>query len=162
MASSSKSVPSPVEILLVEDNPDDATFVSEAIVDIKYPIRLNIAEDGARALDYLFQKDSFSNSLRPDLILMDLRPPLKSGLEVLKEIREDSSLSEIPVIVLTGSSEDMDRLAAYEFQANFFMVKPKGMEHWGALAKYLEDFWIKSISHHKNSPHSRKGSKTAK
>jgi two-component system, chemotaxis family, response regulator Rcp1 len=147
MMAKSKADSKPVEILLVEDNMDDALLFEETLKDIKFPTNLSIARDGEEALKFLYRQDSFAQSPRPDMILLDLRMPKKSGLQVLAEIKLDANLRTIPVLIFSNSNEDDVKSLAYKLEANFFIVKPSGLEQSAALAKYLEVFWIKRISH---------------
>lgn len=147
MAIRSKIDSRPVEILLVEDNLDDALLLAESLKDIKFPTHLNIAKDGEEALKFLYQQDSFAQSPKPDMILLDLRLPKKSGIQVLSEIKVDSNLRVIPVLIFSSSNEEEVKSLAYKLEANFYIVKPRDYEQSAALAKYLEEFWIKRISH---------------
>jgi two-component system, chemotaxis family, response regulator Rcp1 len=136
----------PVEILLVEDNQDDALLLAETLKDIKFPTHLSIAKDGAEALDFLFRQGSFTQSPRPDMILLDLRLPVKSGFQVLSEIKLDPNLKTIPVLIFSTSNEGEAKELAYKLEANFFIVKPSGLKQSIELAKYLEEFWIARVS----------------
>ena len=98
----------PVEILLVEDNKGDVGLIEEVFEEAKIRNNLHVAEDGEEALLYLHGEGKFSGSPRPDIILLDLNLPKKDGREVLREIKEDENLHNIPVIVLTTSDAEKD------------------------------------------------------
>lgn len=135
----------PIEILLVEDSQGDAVLMREVFKQSRFPIHLNITRNGEDALLFLRQKDPFSHALEPDLILLDLNLPKRDGREVLAEIKRDSDLKHIPLLVLTASQDDEDMRMAYEQHANLYLVKPLRMDHFSVLLKYLEDFWIKTL-----------------
>jgi CheY-like chemotaxis protein len=114
----------PVEILLVEDSPGDVRLTQETLKEGKIRNRLNVAWDGEEALAYLYRQGPFSEAVRPDLILLDLNLPKKDGRQVLTEIKQDESLRQIPVVVLTTSDAEQDVLASYDLHANCYIVKP--------------------------------------
>ncbi len=133
----------PFEILLVEDNPADAELMKNALENSRRPINVTVAPDGESALDYLRPHDLKSLHLSPDVILLDLSLPKKSGWEVLSTIKEDSGLKKIPVLILTGSRNDHDLLKARFSLADDFLMKPHDIPHFGALINYLEETWLK-------------------
>ena len=114
----------PVEILLVEDNPGDVRLTEEAFKEGKLSNNLSVAGDGVEALAFLRQEGEYASSPRPDLILLDLNLPLKSGHEVLREIKSDPAIRRIPVIILTTSSAEQDILSTYDLHANCHITKP--------------------------------------
>jgi CheY-like chemotaxis protein len=114
----------PVEILLVEDNVGDVGLIEEVFEEAKIRNNIHVAENGEEALRYLRGKGKFSGSPRPDIIILDLNLPKKDGREVLREIKEDSNLKNIPIIVLTTSTAEKDILRAYELHANAYVTKP--------------------------------------
>lgn len=134
-----------VEILLVEDDLGDRLLMQEVLKRSRFPIHLNTARDGEEAMSFLRREGNFSGVVEPDLILLDLNMPRKDGREVLKEIREDPRWGRIPVLILTTSRDEQDRVAAYQARANFFIVKPSDMDHLMQLVRYLEDFWFQTI-----------------
>jgi CheY-like chemotaxis protein len=113
-----------VDILLVEDSPSDALMTREALNQQKILNRLHIVEDGVEALAFLRREGKYAGSPRPGLILLDLNLPRKSGLEVLREIKEDSDLKTIPVVVLTTSKAEEDVLKSYGSHANVTSLNP--------------------------------------
>src|SRR4051812_24241643 len=117
----------PVEILLVEDNPGDVRLTIEALKEGKVRNRLNVAKDGVEALDFLYRRGAFANAPRPDIILLDLNLPRKDGREVLQEIKKDPKLRRIPVVVLTTSSAEEDVVRSYDLHVNCYITKPVDM-----------------------------------
>jgi two-component system, chemotaxis family, response regulator Rcp1 len=128
----------PVEILLVEDNPADVRLTEEALSEGKVANVLRVAEDGVVALEMLRRKDVPA----PDLILLDLNLPRKSGQEVLREIKDDPDLRRIPVVVLTTSSAERDILRSYELHANCYITKPVDLAQFLTVVKQIDDFWL--------------------
>jgi CheY-like chemotaxis protein len=131
-----------IHILLVEDSPDDVYFTEEAFAQSKIKNRLHVVEDGVEALMFLRKEGEFQNSIRPDLILLDLNLPKKSGREVLKEIREDSNLTDIPVVVLTTSNDERDVLKSYKLHANCYITKPVDFNKFIEIVNSIESFWF--------------------
>ena len=131
-----------MRILLVEDNPADAGLVQEAFKDAKVQCDLQIAEDGSKALNFLRRQGDFVNAGRPDLVLLDLNLPKKDGREVLRDIKADPALTEIPVIVLTTSDDEGDVHRAYRLHANCYMTKPLDFEDFIRKVRSIEDFWL--------------------
>lgn len=136
---------SAVEILLVEDNPADVRLTIEALKDAKVSNKLHVAVDGVEALSFLRREGEYADTVRPDLILLDLNLPKKDGLVVLSEIKEDESLKYIPVVVLTSSSEEKDILAAYDHHVNAYVTKPVDLNDFLNVVKGLEDFWLSIV-----------------
>jgi CheY-like chemotaxis protein len=132
----------PVEILLVEDSPSDADLTVEALSDSKVINNLHWVEDGVEALAFLRQQGKYSNAPRPDLILLDLNLPKKDGREVLAQIKADSSLKLIPVVILTTSAAERDILKIYELNGNCYVTKPIDLEQFIAVVKLIEMFWL--------------------
>jgi len=131
-----------VEILLVEDNPGDVDLTLEALEEAKLRNNVHVAKDGVEAMAFLRQEGDQSDAPRPDLVLLDLNLPKKDGREVLKEIKEDSTLKRIPVVVLTTSEVEEDVLDAYEYNANAYIVKPVDFQQFFRTIQSLEDFWL--------------------
>jgi CheY-like chemotaxis protein len=135
----------PVEILLVEDNIGDVGLIEEVFEEAKIKNILNIAEDGEEAMLYLRGKGRFSGSPRPDIIILDLNLPKKDGREVLREIKEDEKLHNIPVIVLTTSSAENDVLGAYGLHANAYITKPFDFDQFIKVVGSIENFWLEIV-----------------
>jgi CheY-like chemotaxis protein len=133
---------SPIEILLVEDNPGDVRLTQEALRDTKVRNVLRVARDGVEALAFLRREGKFAGVARPDVILLDLNLPRKDGREVLAEIKADEDLKSIPVVVLTTSSAERDILKAYELHANCYITKPVDLEQCIEVVRSIQDFWL--------------------
>jgi len=131
-----------VEILLIEDNPGDARLTQEALNDGKVKNNLHIVYDGVEATDFLFKRNKYKDAPRPDLILIDLNLPKKSGKEVLAEIKVDENLKSIPVIILTTSKAEVDILKSYKLHANCFLTKPIDLIKFFEMIKSIEGFWL--------------------
>lgn len=129
-------------ILLVEDNKGDVLLTLEAFEESKLNTQLSVAKNGQEALDFLHRKGDFSTAERPDLILMDINIPIYNGLEVLEEIKKDESLKEIPVIMLTTSSNQKDIESANKNYCNDYLNKPLDMEEFMVAIRKIEGFWL--------------------
>ena len=132
----------PIEVLLVEDSPGDVRLTQEAFKDAKVHINLQVASDGAKAMDFLNHQGKYSNVPRPDLILLDLNLPKKDGREVLEEIKESSTLKTIPVVVLTTSASNADILQSYRLHANGYITKPVDLDGFLKVVKSIDNFWL--------------------
>jgi len=132
----------PVEILLVEDSPDDAELMIEALREGNLDIRVSVVEDGEEAVHFLRQQNGYETSPRPDMILLDLHLPRKSGIEVLADIKEDSLLRRIPVIIMTSSDDERAFLEAYNLHANCCVSKPVDPDEYVLAVKKIETFWL--------------------
>jgi len=133
---------SPVEILLIEDNPGDVRLTQEALKESKVLNILNVVNDGVEALEFLRQEGKFANAKRPDLILLDLNLPKKDGREVMEEIKSDDSLKRIPVVVMTTSKAEEDIERMYSRHANCYITKPIDFEQFILVVKAIEEFWL--------------------
>ena len=131
-----------VDILLVEDNPGDVEIIREALTEWKVRNHLSVTIDGADALRFLRQQPPHDHSPRPDLVLLDLNLPKKSGREVLAEVKSDDNLKIIPVIVLTSSSSEEDIAKSYELHANSYIKKPLSFDQLLVAIKAIEEFWF--------------------
>jgi chemotaxis family two-component system response regulator Rcp1 len=136
---------SPVEILLVEDNPADVCLTRESLDSHRSWSNLSVAKDGVEALAYLRRQGKFAKAIRPDLILLDLNLPKKDGREVLSEVKADASLKLIPVVVLSGSAAEEDVLNAYRLHANCYITKPSDLQQFTKVAKSIENFWFTTV-----------------
>ena len=131
-----------IEILLVEDNPGDARLTLEAFKEGKVLNHLTVMKDGVEALAYLRRQGPYASAKVPDLILLDLNLPRKSGREVLIEVKADERLKKIPVVVLTTSADDQDVARAYNQHANCYITKPVDLEQFLRVVHSIEDFWL--------------------
>jgi chemotaxis family two-component system response regulator Rcp1 len=134
--------PVPVDILLVEDNEADVCLTQEVLSESKVRNNLIVVNDGMEALACLRRQGKYKNSVRPDLILLDLNLPVKDGREVLAQIKEDPELKRIPVVVLTTSKAEEDILRTYNLHANCYITKPVDLEQFVTVVRYIEDFWL--------------------
>jgi chemotaxis family two-component system response regulator Rcp1 len=132
----------PIELLLVEDNPGDVRLTQEALREGKVRNHLNVAVDGIEALAFLRREGQYANAPQPDLILLDLNLPKKSGREVLAEIKDDPDLRRIPVVILTVSKAEEDVLKSYNLHANCYVTKPVDLDQFLEVVKSIEDFWL--------------------
>jgi chemotaxis family two-component system response regulator Rcp1 len=135
----------PVEILLVEDNPGDVRLTQEALKESKMLNTLSVASDGIEALEFLRRQGKFANANRPDLILLDLNLPRKDGREVLDEIKSDEDLRRIPVVVLTTSKAEEDIIRMYTQHANCYITKPIDFDQFILVVKSIEEFWLSIV-----------------
>jgi len=136
----------PVEVLLVEDNPGDVRLTQEAFKDGRVLVNLNVASDGVQAMDMLNRRGPYADCPRPDLILLDLNLPRKNGREVLLEIKADSDLRRIPVIVMTTSKAEQDIHRAYNLNANCYITKPVDLDEFLHVVRSIEDFWLTIVT----------------
>jgi len=135
----------PIEILLVEDNPDDASLTVDALQEGRVRNNVTVIEDGVSALAFLHREGPYASAPRPDLILLDLRLPRKSGLEVLSEIKQHKSLRRIPVVIMTSSDDEKDKLAAYDRYVNCYITKPVDLDQFISAVKSIEHFWFNIV-----------------
>jgi len=135
----------PVEILLVEDNPNDVELALHALKKNKVSNRIHVARDGEEALDFIFGKDLSSggpSDQRPKMILLDLKLPKVDGLEVLKRLKTDPRTRSIPVIILTSSREERDIVKSYDLGVNSYIVKPVDFEQFTEAIRQLGLYWM--------------------
>jgi chemotaxis family two-component system response regulator Rcp1 len=130
-----------VTILLVEDNPSDVMLTQIAMKECKIANHLQVASDGEEALRILRGQEG-GNSLRPDLILLDLNLPRMDGRELLSELKKDESLCAIPVVVLTTSDAERDVLQSYQLHANAYITKPIDMDQFVRVVRAIDEFWF--------------------
>ncbi|WP_422773051.1 response regulator [Plantactinospora sp. WMMC1484] len=136
---------SPIEVLLVEDDPGDVLMTQEAFDEHKLRNRLTVVSDGAAALDYLRQQGEYADAVPPDLILLDLNLPRRDGREVLAEIKRDEQLCRIPVVVLTTSQADEDILRSYQLHANAYVTKPVDFERFISVVRQIDEFFVSVV-----------------
>lgn len=131
-----------VDILLVEDNPGDVLLTREALKDAKVYNNLYVVKDGEAALDFLYRRPPYQQAPRPDIILLDLNLPKVHGRDVLAQVKQDKSLMQIPVVVLTSSSCEEDILKAYHLNANCYITKPVDLDQFLKVVRTIENFWL--------------------
>lgn len=133
----------PIRVLLVEDDPGDATLTLESLSASKVRNQVTIVDTGDRALDLL--RDGAGAEVRFDLILLDLNLPGRSGIEVLEEIKGDPRLERLPVVILTTSKEEQDIVRSYELRAAAYVNKPLGLEEFSEVVRAIEQFWFEVV-----------------
>ncbi len=132
----------PIQILLVEDNPGDVRLTQESLHDSKIKNLLHVVMDGVEAIAFLRQEGQYADAPRPDVVLLDLNLPKKSGHEVLTEVKNDPNLKTIPIVILTTSDAEEDILESYENHANCYITKPVDLEQFIKIVETIEDFWF--------------------
>ena len=131
-------------ILLVEDNPDDAALTVRALKKNHLMNDITVVHDGVQALDYLYGQGAFEGRdtrEMPQLVLLDLKLPMLDGIDVLKRLRADERTRLLPVVILTSSNEEQDRLNAYGYGANSYVRKPVDFAAFVAAAAQLGLYW---------------------
>jgi two-component system response regulator len=135
----------PVDILLVEDNPNDAELALYALEKHKLANRIDIVRDGAEALDYLFRTRAYAPRISerlPQLILLDLKLPKIDGIEVLRQIKSDDRTKSIPVVMLTTSREESDIVESYRLGVNSYIVKPVDFSQFTKAIEEVGFYWL--------------------
>jgi len=131
-----------VDILLAEDNPNDAEMTRRAFDKGKFLNELHVVGDGVEALEFLRQEGEYADAPRPNIVLLDLEMPRMDGLEVLAELDDDPDLSKIPVVVLTSSEAERDVVESYKQNANAYLTKPVGYREFQDIVRQIEAFWF--------------------
>jgi len=132
----------PIEILLVEDSADEAELTMDTLREGRVSNRIHWVEDGEEAMSFLRRQGRYSTAPRPDLILLDLNLPRVSGQEVLHEIKHNPNWKRIPVVIMSGSDDEKDIMAAYDQHANCYVTKPIDLDKFMAAVRTIEDFWL--------------------
>ncbi len=135
----------PLEILLVEDNPGDVRLTQEAFKETNILNHLSVVGDGVDAMAFLRREGRYADVVRPDIVLLDLNLPRKSGRDVLDEVKGDPALRNIPVVVLTTSRAEQDVLSAYGHHANCFITKPVDLERFIDIVRSIGQFWLSIV-----------------
>jgi CheY-like chemotaxis protein len=134
-----------VDILLVEDNPGDVRLAKEALKECKIDNTVYVVQDGIEAMAFLRKEGQHEKAPRPDLILLDLNLPRKSGREVLAEVKTDPELKRIPIVIMTVSRDEEDVLKAYNLHANCYITKPIDFGQFIRITQSIEDFWFRIV-----------------
>ena len=132
-------------ILLVEDNPDDATLARMALRKVALPVELVVARDGAEALDYLFCTGPYADrnpNIMPGLVLLDLKLPRMNGLEVLRRIRADRRTCSLPVVIMTMSRAERDLAESYRLGVNSYIRKPVDFNRFSEAMQLIAAYWL--------------------
>jgi two-component system, chemotaxis family, response regulator Rcp1 len=136
----------PIEILLVEDSPSDVIMTKEAFDYSKLSNKMHVVENGLDALSFLRREGRYVQETRPDLILLDLNLPKKNGREVLEELKADTDLKIIPVVILTSSRAEEDVLKSYGLHANCYVVKPLEFDNLIEVVRCIHQFWFSVVT----------------
>ncbi len=131
-----------IQILLVEDSRADIELTLEALEEARFANEVHVIRDGAEALDHLHRRAGHEDARRPDLIILDLNLPRRSGHEVLADLKADADLRRIPVAVLTTSSAEVDVVSSYDLGANCYLTKPVDVAQFLRVVQSIEDFWF--------------------
>ncbi|MGD9200097.1 MAG: response regulator [Chitinispirillia bacterium] len=137
-----------INILMADDDEDDRMMCKDALDEARVANRLFFVKDGEELMNYLYHKEEYSDinkSPRPGLILLDLNMPKKDGREALKEIKEDPSLRQIPIVVMTTSKAEEDIYRTYDLGVNSFITKPVSFESLVDVMKTIEKYWLKIV-----------------
>lgn len=132
----------PADFLLVEDNPGDVRLTQEALKSHKVQNNLHVVTDGEEAMAFLRRQGKYANAPRPDIILLDLNLPRKDGREVLAEIKSDTNLKAIPVVIITSSEAEQDVVKSYNLNANCYITKPVNLDQFIKVVQSINDFWL--------------------
>ena len=135
----------PANVLLVEDNQDDVELTLEALRDSRVHMNIHVVENGLAAMAFLRGEGAYAEKPRPDLILLDLNLPVMDGREVLKAMRDDPHLTDIPVVVLTTSEAEEDIMNAYKLHANCYITKPVDFLQFTQIIQQIEGFWLQLV-----------------
>lgn len=137
-----------IRILMADDDEDDRLLMQEALEEVNLGNEIDYVEDGEELLDYLRREnkyESYKNKPYPDLILLDLNMPKKSGSDALAEIKKDVSLRKIPIVILTTSKAEEDIIRTYDLGVNSFLAKPVDFDDLVSLMKATTDYWLNMV-----------------
>jgi two-component system response regulator len=132
-----------VDVLLIEDNPNDAQLAIEFLKEAHLPFRVIVESDGEKAMNFLDNLKGVPEERRPSMVLLDIKLPKKDGFEVLSEIRNNRDLASIPVVMLTGSNQESDKKKAMSLGADLYFLKPRDAKEWDSLTDSIGQFWIR-------------------
>ncbi len=141
----SEAIGRPMEILLVEDDLEDAGLTIEALRAGEVPCRVSLVRDGEEAMEFVLRQGRYGSAPRPDLILLDLKLPKKDGREVLAEIRADKELQRVPVVVLTATASHRETLQREKLHVEAYLVKPVDLEEFNRVVKSLRKFLLSDV-----------------
>ena len=132
-----------VNVLLIEDNHADIRIIKEIFKEFNTKINMETVTNGVEALKFLNKEHKYENSINPNLILLDLNIPLMDGFEVLKEIKNNDKLKNMPIIILTTSHSKEDYLKAQKLQADCFITKPLNYDEYNSFLQHIMECWLK-------------------
>lgn len=133
-------------IMIVEDNPDHANLIANALTESSTNYRIVTIADGTQAIDFLYHRGEYADAQRPDLIILDLHLPGKNGKQILAEIKADPQLHRIPIVVLTIAHSDEDIFGIYALQGNCYVIKSDDLQHLTQIVKRIEEFWLRIVT----------------
>jgi CheY-like chemotaxis protein len=133
--------PSPVRILVVDDDPGDVLMIEEALADSDVDKVIDVVGDGQEAMEFLRREGRHVDARRPDVILLDLNMPRMDGRQVLGEVKSDEDLRTIPIVVLTTSNADTDIVGSYTLQANAYVTKPIDLDDFNDVVRRIDEFF---------------------
>ncbi|MCI4061077.1 response regulator [Micromonospora sp. R77] len=133
--------PSPVRILVVDDDPGDVLMIEEALADSDVEKVIDVVSDGQEAMEFLRREGRHTDAHRPDVILLDLNMPRMDGRQVLGEVKQDEDLRTIPIVVLTTSNADTDIVGSYTLQANAYVTKPIDLDDFNDVVRRIDEFF---------------------
>lgn len=134
-----------IRVLLVEDSRADARLIVEVFKEEQINVDVDIVRDGEEAMAYLFRLGQYESAPVPQLIILDLNMPKKDGREVLAEIKSDTVLSTIPVVILTTSQSEEDIQRSYKLHASCFVTKPLELDKFISIIRSLDSFWFRAV-----------------
>lgn len=133
--------PSPVRILVVDDDPGDVLMIEEALGDSDVDKVIDVVNDGQEAMEFLRREGRHTEARRPDVILLDLNMPRMDGRQVLGAVKQDEDLRTIPIVVLTTSNADTDIVGSYTLQANAYVTKPIDLDDFNDVVRRIDEFF---------------------
>lgn len=134
-----------IEILLVEDNPDDIELALHALEEYRVANRIHVVRDGAEALDFIFCRGAYADrqvDTPPRVVLLDLKLPLVDGMEVLRQVKADPCTRRIPIVMMTASNQEADMVRSYELGVNSYIVKPVDFDQFKESMRALGFYWL--------------------
>ena len=138
--------PTPIEILIVDDNPGDVDLTKMALRDARIMNEVHTARDGAEAMRFLKRKGEYTTAMRPDLVFLDLNMPKVDGYKVLEQMKADAELRKIPVIVMSGSSAEADLARCYDAQISAYLVKPSNLDDYFSAIRSIKELWFHVVT----------------
>ena len=135
----------PCRVLLVEDNPADVRLLQEAFRESKEPHEIHTVADGEQAIEFVYRRNGYADKPRPDLVLLDINLPKRSGHDVLAAVKNEPKLRSIPVIMLTSSKSPKDITAAYDGHANAYLQKPTELAEYFDVVATVKQFWLDMV-----------------
>lgn len=129
-------------ILVLEENPEQTILIQNAFQQDEFPCQVKVIDNGKTAIDFLYRRGEYSNAPRPDLILLDLHLPGKTGYEILTELKSDPQFRRIPIVVLTFSKQEEDVLQSYALQGNSYVIESSEHDQLTQTIQKIKDFWL--------------------